>query len=93
MYINKQTQVRRVLIHVHEKISNLGKKRYDLTPYQEQVLVKRFQVNPYLEPGEKNELAPLLNMSIKSIVQWFRVRRYYTRKKGLLRKYTKSNIQ
>ena len=72
---------------MNEITSNLGRKRKDLTPYQKLILVKRFQANAYLEPGEKNQLAESLNMSGESIARWFNARRYNTNRKGLLRKY------
>ena len=72
---------------MNEITSNLGMKRKVLTPYQKQVLVKRFQAKPYLEPGEKHQLAESLNMSDESVVRWFNTRRRSTKKKGLLRKY------
>ena len=77
---------------MNEKTSNLGKKRKVVTPYQKQVLVKRFQAKPYLERGEKHQLAESLNMSDESIVSWFDVRRRSTKRKRLLRKYM-SNLQ
>ena len=77
---------------MNEIISKLARKKKNVTPYQKQLLVKRFQANPYLELGEKHQLAESLNMSEESIVSWFSVRRYYTKKKGLLRKYM-SNLQ
>ena len=72
--------------------SNLGKKRKVWTPDQKQVLMKRFQAKPYLEPGEKYQLAESLNTSDESIVNWFYVTRCKRRQKGLLRKYM-SNLQ
>ena len=74
-------------VFTYEIFSNLESKRKELTPYQKQVLMKRFQANPYLKLGEKHKLAESLNISAKSIDIWFTLRRYWTRKKGLLRKY------
>ena len=73
-------------------ISTLGKRLKLLTPDQKQVLLKRLEAKPYLEPGEKHQLAESLNMSDKRITSWFRDKRFTRRKKGLLCKYM-SNFQ
>ena len=77
---------------INEIISTLGNKRKPLTPYQTQVLVKRLEAKPYLEPGEKHQLAMSLNMSDKRIANWFRYARSKRRKKEPLCKYM-SNLQ
>ena len=54
----------------------LGIKSQRLTPYQRRILTENFQVKPYLEMEIKNELARLLNISKKTIADWFyRMRR------------------
>lgn len=59
-----------------------------LTIYQKETLVERFKANPYLEPGERHQLAKSLNISEKKIAKWFERRRHMKRKKGLLQKFT-----
>ena len=72
--------------------SNLGKAKRNFTPCQIQILAKRFEAKPYLEPGEKHKLAKSLNTSDKRIEEWFRYTRSRRRKQGLLREFT-SNPQ
>ena len=75
-------QLRSILII--KRFSTIGKTRQYFTPYQQQILVKRFQAKPYLEPGEKHQLARSLNTSDKRIRHWFKYRRCVRRKQGLL---------
>ena len=75
-----------------EIISTLGTQRKRLTPYRKQVLVKRLEANPYLEPGEKHQLAESLNMSVNRIASWFRQTRSNRKRKEVLCKYM-SNLQ
>ena len=63
----------------------LGKAKY-LTPDQTKTLRKRFQNKPYLEKGEKYQLANSLNISAKKIEKWFLDRRARRRHAGLLAK-------
>ena len=46
--------------------------------------MKKFKTNPYLKTGEGHQLARSLNVSAESIEEWYRNRRSYQRKKGLL---------
>ena len=55
-----------------------------LTPDQKETLVKRFQAKPYLEQGEKRQLASSLNISEAKLAQWFHNKRKLKGKKGLL---------
>ena len=61
----------------------LGKAKY-LTPSQTQTLMKRFQNKPYLDKGEKHELANLLKISEKKLEKWFIDRRPQKKQRGLL---------
>ena len=67
--------------------SILEKKMKNFTPYQTEMLVKRFQAKPYLTKGEKYQLARSLNVSHSKIEHWFVSRRYRKRKQGLLGEY------
>ena len=62
-------------------------KQKRLTRYQRETVLKRFQANPYLKPGEKTQLARSLNISETKLEQWFSNKRKMKRKKGLLCKY------
>ena len=64
---------------------SLGKMKY-LTPGQTQILMKKFQNKPYLDKGEKHQLASLLNVSEKKIEKWFIDKRAQGRQAGLLDK-------
>ena len=77
---------------ITEIISTSEKRLKTLAQNQKQVLVKRLEGKPYLEPGEKYQLAESLNMSVERISSWFRNSRFRRRKKELLCKY-KSNLQ
>ena len=59
----------------------LGKARKYITPYQTQILVRRYEANRYLEREERHELAQSLNISEERIKDWFRERRKWQRKK------------
>ena len=67
------------------KMYLLGKMK-NLTPNEIQALMKIFQNKPYLDKGEKHELANLLNRSEKRIDNWFIERRAQARQAGLLAK-------
>ena len=67
--------------------SILGQKYEWLTPHQRETLEKRFQADPYVERGEKPQLAMSLNISEAKISVWFVRRRNKEREKGLLGKY------
>ena len=47
-----------------------------MTPYQNQMLTKRFQAKHYLEENEKHQLSSLLNVSEKRITQWYLTKRF-----------------
>ena len=64
----------------------MERKRKSITPYQTQMLMKWFQVNPFLENEEKHQLAKSLNISEQRIQDWYRNKRYKRRQKGLLPK-------
>ena len=49
----------------------LGIKSQRMTPYQRRMLQEKFQVKPYLEKDVQSELARSLNISRKSITDWF----------------------
>ena len=57
-----------------------------LTPDQTQTLKKRFKEKPYLDKGEKCQLANLLQTTEKKIAKWFGDRRSQRRQAGLLAK-------
>ena len=63
----------------------LGRKKH-LTPSQAETLMKRFQRKPYLDKGEKHQLANLLNVSGKKIEKWFVDKRAQARRAGSLAK-------
>ena len=69
-------------------LSTSGRTRENFTPSQKQLLVRRFQAKPYLEPGEKEKLAKSLNCSAKRVESWFVDTRWSKRKQGLLCKCT-----
>ena len=56
-----------------------------MTPDQTQILVRRYEANPYLEREASHQLARLLNISEERIKHWFRDRRNRQRKSGKLR--------
>ena len=55
-----------------------------MTPYQTQTLVNRYQANPYLEKEDKVQLAQSLNISTRSIGDWFDQRRFKQKRRGML---------
>ena len=63
----------------------LGRKKH-LSTSQAETLMKRFQKNPYLDKGEKQQLANLLNTSGKKIEKWFLDKRAQARQAGSLAK-------
>ena len=63
----------------------LGKIRASFTPYQTQVLLKRYEAEPYLELEEIDQLAQSLNISEKKARRWFTNRRARQKEKGILR--------
>ena len=74
-----------LLVELFPSVSEQIKKQ--LTPYQNKTLLKRFEAKPYLEQGEKAQLAMSLNISETKIAQWFHHKRKMKRKKGLLGKH------
>ena len=54
-----------------------------MTTYQTQTLMNMFQDKPYLERGEKHQLARLLNISAGRIQKWYNNMRSKRRKAGL----------
>ena len=88
----------RVCMHLRKIVltempSLLEQRRMRLTIYQKESLVERFQTNPYLEQGEKHQLARSLNISERKIEKWFDRRRLMKRKKGLLSKFSCKYLQ
>ena len=67
-----------------ELSSVLERARKQLTPYQLNTLLKRFQAKPFLEQGEKSQLARSLNISEATIAQWFQNRRKKKRRTEML---------
>ena len=63
---------------------NLGKAKKYMTPYQAQTLLRRYETNPYLELGERHQLAQSLNISEERITEWFVQRRSWQRRSGML---------
>ena len=63
----------------------LGKAIKYMTPDQTQILVRRYEANPYLEREERHQLAQLLNVSEERIKRWFKDRRRKETKSGKLR--------
>ena len=57
-----------------------------LTEYQSQILMERFQANPYLRKEEKCQLAESLNITKEKIKVWFDYRRSKAKTKSLLSK-------
>ena len=55
-----------------------------LTPYQTRILTEKFQVKPYVDKDLKSELARSLNISEKSIKDWFFRMRQKKQKEELL---------
>ena len=53
-----------------------------MTPYQTQVLVRRYEANSYLKREESHQLAQSLNISAERIKDWFHERRKRQRKKN-----------
>ena len=49
----------------------LGRTRKLMTPYQEQILMKKFQEEAHLDKEGKNQLAMSLNISQKKCADWF----------------------
>ena len=55
-----------------------------MSPYQTQVLLKRYQAKPYLEKEEGCQLAQSLGISQKRIRHWFSMRRYRNKRNAIL---------
>ena len=55
-----------------------------MTEYQSQMLMKRFQANPYLNGEEKRQLAKSLNVSGTKIRNWFDYQRKKLKAKNML---------
>ena len=68
-----------------EMSPTLGKPRKYMTPYQTQILLWRYETNPYIKKEEKHQLAHLLNISEERIKDWFEERRKRQRKSGIFR--------
>ena len=60
----------------------LEKARKYLTSYQAQILVRRYEANPYPKREERHQLAQLLNISEERINNWFTQWRLRQRKKS-----------
>ena len=80
------TELGKIVLIEMPSILEEASKRF--TIYQKETLEERYQANPYLEQGEKHQLARLLNISERKIAKWFERRRQMKSKKGLLRKFT-----
>ena len=65
-------------------ISNINTIERWLTPNQIEILQKKFETKPYLEKGDKQHFAKLLNVNEARIGNWFDNRRKKKRKEGLL---------
>ena len=55
-----------------------------MSEYQNKILMKSFQTNPYLKKEEKHRLVQSLNISELRIENWFKNMRHRKRAKGLL---------
>ena len=75
---------------ITEIISTSGKKPTFFTEKQKQVLMKWFEAKPYLELGEKHQLAELLNISDEKISRWFRGALFRKRRKNISCKYMRN---
>ena len=56
-----------------------------LKRYQREILVKRFQGNPYPQEEEKHQISRLINISRSRIEQWFNTKRKYTKSEIFMR--------
>ena len=55
-----------------------------MTSSQTKILLEKFKTNPYLKKEEQDHLARTLNTSAIRIADWYRIRRFSQREKGLL---------
>ena len=60
-------------------------KASNMTPYQIQILVRKYEANSYLRGKERRQLAQSLNTSEEKIRYWFSDRRKRQMKSGKLR--------
>ena len=56
-----------------------------MTPYQTQILVRRYEANSYPDWEERHQLAQLLNISEERVRDWFSARRKRQTKSEKLR--------
>ena len=59
-----------------------GRERKRLTKYQELMLTKSFQGNPFPKDEEMHQQAVLLNLTKERIKRWFVRKRHYIRPAG-----------
>ena len=53
-----------------------------MTEYQSQILIERFQANPYVDKEERRQLVKLLNISEGKVMTWFLNRRKRAKASG-----------